>query len=146
MWWCDNIWDVSDFVDWAALIGINVITLLYVLLVTPYCRPFEWNDATISYPNLPNTFPVYSLGLMLIAALLFHTFFVKWMIKPLQRLVFRVNNHASYTSIANTTTNNNTNNNNLSNSLNDYNNNVNIPTSVLAVSSPVIMSGNFNEV
>jgi membrane-associated phospholipid phosphatase len=28
----------------------------------PYCRSFDWNDATISQPHKPNTFPTWSLA------------------------------------------------------------------------------------
>ncbi|EPY29913.1 phosphatidic acid phosphatase [Strigomonas culicis] len=58
-------------VDWLLLVAMGIIVTVIYESKQPFCRPFLWTDATISYPMKEDTFPNYSLVLMILFGLLF---------------------------------------------------------------------------
>ncbi|KPA82912.1 phosphatidic acid phosphatase protein-like protein [Leptomonas pyrrhocoris] len=81
------VWNSYHVLDWIILAALNIIAGFVTLAVQPHCRPFSWDDATINYPVHPDTFPNYSLVLMVFLAIAFYIVFVLYLVKPLQRLV-----------------------------------------------------------
>jgi diacylglycerol diphosphate phosphatase / phosphatidate phosphatase len=80
-------WNNYHLLDWIVLVLLNLIAVVVTVAVNPHCRTFSWNDATIDYPMLSDTFPNYSLVLMVLLAIVFYVVFVLYLVKPLQRLV-----------------------------------------------------------
>ncbi|KPI83699.1 phosphatidic acid phosphatase protein-like protein [Leptomonas seymouri] len=81
------VWNSYHAMDWILLGLMNIVASIATLYINPHCRTFSWNDATIAYPMHNDTFPTYSLALMVIFAMVFYVVFVLYLVKPLQRLV-----------------------------------------------------------
>lgn len=77
-------WNQYHLLDWITLTVLYLIGIIVTASVKPYCRTFLWTDATIAYPAEEDTFPTYSLALMLAGALAFYVFFVWYLVRPLQ--------------------------------------------------------------
>ncbi|CAD2217611.1 PAP2 superfamily, putative [Angomonas deanei] len=73
--------------DWIVLLLLVIINIILAVATKPFCRAFEWSDPTIGYPERPDTFPNYSLALMIIFGLVFIVVFVKFAAKPLREVL-----------------------------------------------------------
>jgi membrane-associated phospholipid phosphatase len=63
--------------EWLLVAASIIVTIFTEVSVTPYCRTFDWNDATISYELKPDTVPPSALfELILIAAVILTLFVV----------------------------------------------------------------------
>lgn len=82
-----HAWNNYHLLDWIVLALLNIVAGVVTVSVKPHCRTFSWTDATIDYPKHADTFPNYSLGLMVALAIVFYIVFVLFLVKPLQRLV-----------------------------------------------------------
>lgn len=81
------VWNRYHALDWIVLSLLLHISAIVTVTVDPYCRPFSWSDPSIGYPQHADTFPNYSLVLMVIGALLFYPLFIVFLTKPLQNLL-----------------------------------------------------------
>ncbi|KAG5507095.1 hypothetical protein JKF63_05841 [Porcisia hertigi] len=79
-----HAWSQYHLLDWLALIIMFIISAIVTASVDPFCRAFSWNDATIMYQSRADTFPEYSLILMLVLAIVFYVVFVLYLSRPLQ--------------------------------------------------------------
>lgn len=57
------LWRIPDYI---AIVVLAVVAGIIGAKVRPHCRPFRWDDATIGYPVLPNTFPTYSVAIAVV--------------------------------------------------------------------------------
>ncbi|KAG5507372.1 hypothetical protein GH5_07470 [Leishmania sp. Ghana 2012 LV757] len=80
------VWNQFHLLDGIVLAMMLAIALIFTVLVKPHCRTFSWNDATIAYPSRADTFPNYSLVLMLLCAMAFYVVFILFLVRPLQAL------------------------------------------------------------
>lgn len=81
------VWNTYHLLDWIVLALLNIVAGVVTVSVKPHCRTFSWKDATIGYPTRDDTFPNYSLALMVVFAIVFYVVFVLYLVKPLQWLV-----------------------------------------------------------
>lgn len=82
-----HAWNHYHLLDWIVLATLYIIASIVTGAVKPFCRPFSWNDATIAYPQHPDTFPNYALVIMMLVTPAFYAVFVLYLVKPIQGLV-----------------------------------------------------------
>ncbi|TPP41743.1 PAP2 family protein [Leishmania donovani] len=80
-------WNQYHLLDWIVLTVLLLISMIVTISMKPHCRTFSWNDATIAYPSHADTFPDYSLALMLVFSVVFYVIFIWYLVRPLQEFV-----------------------------------------------------------
>ncbi|CBZ25808.1 phosphatidic acid phosphatase protein-like protein [Leishmania mexicana MHOM/GT/2001/U1103] len=77
-------WNQYHLLDWIVLAILVLITTIVTISMKPYCRDFSWNDTTIAHPSHADTFPDYSLALMVMFSVAFYVIFIWYLVRPLQ--------------------------------------------------------------
>ncbi|CAJ1022895.1 putative PAP2 superfamily [Leishmania utingensis] len=80
------VWNQYQLLDWIVLAIMFLSAAITTKHMNPHCRTFSWNDATIAYPSREDTFPSYSLALMIVLAVVFYVIFIRYLVRPLQGL------------------------------------------------------------
>ncbi|CAG9572844.1 phosphatidic acid phosphatase protein-like protein [Leishmania major strain Friedlin] len=78
-------WNQYHLLDWIVLAILLLISMIVTTSMKPHCRSFSWNDATIGYPSRADTFPDYSLALMVVFSIVFYVIFIWYLVRPLQQ-------------------------------------------------------------
>ncbi|RNF26780.1 phosphatidic acid phosphatase protein [Trypanosoma conorhini] len=75
-----SYWRRYQLLDAVVGLGLLVVSMVVVVWVSPYCRPFSWSDPTINYPYVTRvTFPTWTLLFFILLALLLYTAVVTYL-------------------------------------------------------------------
>ncbi|CCW64725.1 unnamed protein product [Phytomonas sp. EM1] len=74
-------------IDWLLFVILAFILFFCDRYVTPHCRPFQWDDPTISYPHSKDTFGSFTITLIIVALPVFYFLFEKFAVKPLRGIL-----------------------------------------------------------
>lgn len=72
-------------VDWVVLSAIVIAMALITVKTVPHCRPFYWDDRSIAHEHHPDTFPFYSLLILILVPFFVFILVVLVLVKPLRR-------------------------------------------------------------